>query len=370
MVYATNNVDEIEKFAELSSFDEEYSEAEAWRREMVGVGEPNLSINLYREGKLVDHLLYYAKPQMETFKERLLDFLTSDYDGVMLSLQGVGRWKKPAAIKKFFKERNISISGTVNEFENEKSLPKLNVEFFVDSVRFKEGKTLDDELNMNDYKTGIARAMNNSIGWRLKRLLSRYYKDDFNLSAFAILVYKDDGRVFVPISVVNPRNAESKIFEKELENILYYGWMPPKVHTDIGNEEIAQEIVEFVKIHLAFTRDYRMVCKENGRDAKDSVDIVGAPDAKKDLCNEITFSKDIATGEVIRYECLEYEKKLPSGNSQKNYMNHYFDKNKAIYEEWDRMYMPILRRASLKIPSCFVEEKLNEEKKYNEDFRF
>ena len=118
---------------------------------------------------------------------------------------------------------------------------------------------------------GIARAMNNSIGWRLKRLLSRYYKDDFNLSAFAILVYKNDGRVFFPIPVVNPRNAESKVFEKELENMLYYGWMPPKVHTDIGNDEIAQDIVEFVKIHLAFTRDYRMVCKQNGRDAKDSV---------------------------------------------------------------------------------------------------
>ena len=113
-----------------------------------------------------------------------------------------------------------------------------------------------------------------------------------------------------------------------------------------------------------------MVCKQNGRTAKDSVEIVNAPDARKDVCNEITFSKDIATGEVIRYECLEYEKKLPSGSSQKNYMNHYFDKNKAIYEEWDRMYMPILRRASLKIPLCFVEEKIAEKGMYNEDWRF
>ena len=372
LVYATNNVDEIEKFAEMSAFDEEYPEAEPWRREMVGVGEPNLSINLYREGKLVDHLLYYAKPQMETFKERLLDFLTSDYDGVMLSLQGVGRWKKPAAIKKFFKERNIYISGTVNEFVIENFLPKLNVEVFVDSVRFKEGKTHGDELNMNDYKTGIARAVNNSIGWRLKKLLSRYYKDDFNLSAFAILVYKDDGRVFVPISVVNPRNDESEVFEKELENLLYYGWMPPKVHTDIGNEKIAQDIVEFVKIHLAFTRDYRMVCKENGRDAKDSVDIVGAPDAKKDLCNEITFSKDLATDGVVRYKCIEYNKKVKFGKRpeeiEPRHTNVRFDKHKALYNG----SLPISQVVTIQIPPCFAEEKLNKEEdgKYNEDFRF
>ena len=113
-----------------------------------------------------------------------------------------------------------------------------------------------------------------------------------------------------------------------------------------------------------------MVCKQNGRIAKDSVEIVNAPNAKKDLCNEITFSKDIATGEVIRYHCLEYEKKLPNGNTQKNWSNNYFDKNRAIYEEWDRMHMPVSQRASLKVPSCFVEEKIAEKGMYIEDWRF
>ena len=369
LVYATNNADEIEEFAEFSSFDEEYPEAESWRREMVGVGEPNLSINLYRDGKLVDHLLYYAKPRKETFKERVLDFLTSDYDGAMLSLQGVGRWKKPAAIKNFFKERDIPISGTVNEFENEKSLPKLNVEIFVDSVFLKEGKSLRDGLEMRAFKTGIVRAMNNSMGWRLKRLLYRYYKEDFNLSGLVALSYKDDGFVFSPTASTAFRKGKNKAFDKEFHDILYYGWMPPKVRTDVGNEETAQDIIDFVMIHLAFTRDYRMVCKENGRNAKDSVDIVG-PDVKKDLCNEITFSKDLATGGVVRYECIEYNKKVKYGERSEEieprHTNVRFNKYDAVYEG----RLSILEVVRIKIPPCFVEEKLNEEKKYNEDFRF
>jgi hypothetical protein len=369
LVYATNNADEIEEFAEFSSFDEEYPEAESWRREMVGVGEPNLSINLYRDGKLVDHLLYYAKPRKETFKERVLDFLTSDYDGAMLSLQGVGRWKKPAAIKNFFKERDIPISGTVHEFENEKSLPKLNVEIFVDSVFLKEGKSLRDGLEMRAFKTGIVRAMNNSMGWRLKRLLYRYYKEDFNLSGLASLSYKDDGSVFLPSASTASRKSKNKAFDKELRDILYYGWMPPKVRTDVGNEETAQDIIDFVWIHLAFTRDYRMVCKENGRNAKDSVDIVG-PDVKKDLCNEITFSKDLATGGVVRYECIEYNKKVKYGERSEEieprHTNVRFIKYDAVYDG----RLSILQVVRIKIPPCFVEEKLNEEKKYNEDFRF
>jgi hypothetical protein len=365
LVYATNNADEIEEFAEFSSFDEEYPEAESWRREMVGVGEPNLSINLYRDGKLVDHLLYYAKPRKETFKERVLDFLTSDYDGAMLSLQGVGRWKKPAAIKNFFKERDIPISGTVHEFENEKSLPKLNVEIFVDSVFLKEGKSLRDGLEMRAFKTGIVRAMNNSMGWRLKRLLYRYYKEDFNLSGLASLSYKDDGSVFLP----SASTSKNKAFDKELRDILYYGWMPPKVRTDVGNEETAQDIIDYVWIHLAFTRDYRMVCKENGRNAKDSVDIVG-PDVKKDLCNEITFSKDLATGGVVRYECIEYNKKVKYGERSEEieprHTNVRFNKYDAVYDG----RLSILQVVRIKIPPCFVEEKINEDEKYNEDFRF
>ena len=368
LLYATHDFNEIEEFAKKSFFDEEYPEYESWQREVVGIGKPNLSINLYREGKLIDHLLYYAHPQRENLKDRILEYF-SDYDGAMLSLQGVGSWKKPAAIKEFFKQRKILVNGTVNEFPHEASLPKVNVEIFVDTIFLKKGVGIDENLNMSELKSGVARSLKHSLGWRLKRLFYRYYKDGANLSVVAFPgFYDDDGRV--EYVSMNAKSNENKEFLKEMKSILKYGWMPPKVHSNVGNDVIAQEIVFLEKIWISFSLDYRMVCKQNGRIAKDSVEIVNAPNAKKDLCNEITFSKDIATGEVIRYHCLEYEKKLPNGNTQKNWSNNYFDKNRAIYEEWDRMHMPISQRASLKIPPCFVEEKLNEEKKYNEDFRF
>ena len=147
---------------------------------MVGIGEPNLSINLYREGKLIDHLLYYAHPKREELRYRVLDYL-SDNDGAMLSLQGVGRWKKDAKIKEFFKQRKIPISGTVNEFTHEASLPKVNVEIFVDTIFLKNGVKNDEKIKMSELKSGIARSLKHSLGWRLKRLMYRYYKDVFKL---------------------------------------------------------------------------------------------------------------------------------------------------------------------------------------------
>jgi len=366
LLYATHDFNEIEDFAEMSYLDEEYPEYDSWQREIVGIGKPNLSINLYADGKLMDHLLYYARPKNENFWIRLVDSFASDYDGAMLSLQGVGRWKKPAAIKNFFKQRDIPISGTVNEFPHEAAFPNLNVEIFVDTVVLPNGVVLDEKLRMLELKSGVARALKNSLGWRLKRTLYKYYKNDFDLSVTAVFAYGADGRVAqVAYSV---RNKEKGDYLRDLESDLFYGWMPPKVHSNVGNDVTAQEIIDFIKIRLSFSRDYRMVCKQNGRTAKDSVEIVNAPNAKKELCNEITFSKDIATGEVIRYECLEYEKKLANGNTQKNYMNHYFDKNESIYDEWN--HMPISQRASLKIPPCFVEEKITEKGKFNEDWRF
>ena len=47
-----------------------------------------------------------------------------------------------------------------------------------------------------------------------------------------------------------------------------------------------------------------------------------------------------------------------------------FDKHDAVYD--GRYNLPISQVVKLKIPPCFVEEKLNkeEDEKYNEDFRF
>lgn len=303
--------------------------------------------------------------------------------GGILTLQGVVAINDKERIESFFKERNVAIDGVVKEFENEQSLPKLNIDILVDTVVLKEGKSLREDLEMGEFKTGIIQAFKNSMGWRLKRLLYRYYNDNFDLSAVAAMGYKEKGRVdeHVSLSLEPDSNKE---FKEELRDVLHYGYMPPEVHTDIGNDEIAQEIVDFVKIHLAFTREYRMVCKQNGQDAKDSVDIIGAPSAKKSLCSEIKFSKDLATGGVVRYECLEYnkiivpkkrEKMLNSKDStladslmarfnalygepreriRSTYTNAYFNKRNDVYDT--RYNLPISQVVKLKIPACFVEE--------------
>jgi len=354
LVYATNQASEIEKFAESSALDEEYPEADSWHKDIVGVGKPNLAINLYRKGKLVDHLLYYAKPKMANLDERIIALLTSTYDGALLSLQGVGQWKKPAAIKKFFEERHIPIDGSVNEFDNQGSLPKLNVEIFVDTVILKEGKSFGNDMKMTEFRTGIVNALKNATEWRLKRLFYRYYREDFNVHAVAELSYKDEGRVDnVSLSLLPDRGR----FKEDLKDVLLYGWIPPKVRTNIGNEIAAQEIVDLVKVHLAFTRDYRMVCKQNGKNAKDSVDIAGEPHAKKDLCNEITFSKDLSTGGVVRYECIEYNKKVKFGSLPEKikprHTNVRFNKHNSVYT---LKSIPVSQVVTLTIPPCFVEE--------------
>ena len=297
-----------------------------------------LSVNLFKDGKLLDHLQYFDVPEVNAVR--------------IFTLQGMVTIKNKKRVESFFKDRNIATDGEVKEFENEKSLPKLDVEIFVDTVVLKEGKSLRDDLEMSEFKTGIIRALENSMGWRLKRLFYRYYKDDFNLSAVAAMGYKENGRVdeYISLSLMPDSNTS---FKKELKDILHYGYMPPKVRTDVGNNEIAQEIVDFIKIHLVFTRDYRMVCKQNGQEAKDSVDIIGAPATKKNLCSEIKFSKDLATGGVVRYECIEHNKKV--GASERvvpTYINEYFSKHRDVYDA--RYNLPITQVVQLKIPACFA----------------
>ena len=380
--FATHDRKEIENFIKASNYKDEYMEPSI-RSRIKKKYKSILSVNLFKDGKLLDHLQYFVVPEENA--------------GGILTLQGVVAINDKERIESFFKERNIAIDGVVKEFENEQSLPKLNVEILVDTVILKDGISLRNGLEMSAFKTGIIRALNNSMGWRLNRLLYRYYKDDFNLSAVASIGYKENGRVDENISLTLMPDS-NRNFKMELKDILHYGYMPPKVRTDVGNNEIAQEIVDFVKFHLAFTREYRMVCKQNGQDAKDSVDIIGAPATKKSLCSEIKFSKDLATGGVVRYECIELnkiivpkkrEKMLNSKDStladslmawsnalygepreriRSTYTNAYFNKRNDVYDT--RYNLPISQVVKLKIPPCFVEEKLNEEKKYNEDFRF
>ena len=337
LAFATHDRKEIENFIKSSNYEQEYIDPSI-QSNFEGKYKSILSVNLFKDGKLLDHLQYFIVPEVNA-------------SGI-LTLQGVVEIKDKKRIESFFKERNIATDGEVKEFENEKSLPKLNFDILVDSVALKEGTTLRIGLEMSEFKTGIIRALENSMGWRLKRLFFRYYKDDFNLSAVAAMGYKENGRVdeYISLSLM-PDSNES--FKKELKDILHYGYMPPKVRTDVGNNEIAQDAVDFVKFHLAFTRDYRMVCKQNGQEAKDSVDIIGAPATKKNLCSEIKFSKDLATGGVVRYECIEHNKKV--GASERvvpTYINEYFNKRHDVYDA--RYNLPISQVVQLKIPACFA----------------
>ena len=366
--FATHDRKEIENFIKASNYKDEYMEPSI-RSRIEKKYKSILSVNLFKDGKLLDHLQYFVAPEENA--------------GGILTLQGVVAINDKERIESFFKERNIAIDGVVKEFENEQSLPKLNFDILVDTVVLKEGKSLREDLEMGEFKTGIIQAFKNSMGWRLKRLLYRYYNDDFNLSAVAAMGYKEKGRVDEHVSLALYPDS-NKEFKEELRDVLHYGYMPLKVHTDIGNDEIAQEIVDFVKIHLAFTREYRMVCKQNGQDAKDSVDIIGAPATKKSLCSEIKFSKDLATGGVVSYECIEYnkiivpkkrEKMLNSKDStladslmawsnalygepreriRSTYTNAYFNKRNDVYDT--RYNLPISQVVKLKIPACFVEE--------------
>ena len=338
LAFATHDPNEIEKFIKSSNYDDEYMDP-SMRSDFDERYKSLLSVNLFKDGKLLDHLKYFVFSEVNA--------------GGILTLQGMAVIKNKKRIESFFKERNVAIDGEVKEFENEKSLPKLDIEILVDSVALKEGTTL--RIEMSEFKTGIIRALNNSMGWRLKRLLYRYYKDDFNLSADAGMGYKEKGRVddYVALSLTPDSNRN---FKMELRDVLHYGYMPPKVHTDVGNDEIAQGIVDFIKIHLAFTRDYHMVCKQNGQEAKDSVDIVGTPSAEKKLCSEIKFSKDLATGGVVRYECIEHNKKVGASESvAPTYINEYFNKRHDVYD--DRYNLPISQVVKLEIPPCFVEEE-------------
>ena len=366
--FATHDRKEIENFIKASNYKDEYMEPSI-RSRIEKKYKSILSVNLFKDGKLLDHLQYFVVPEENA--------------GGILTLQGMVAIKDKERIESFFKERNVAIDGVVKEFENEQSLPKLNIDILVDTVVLKEGKSLREDLEMGEFKTGIIQAFKNSMGWRLKRLLYRYYNDDFNLSAVAAMGYKEKGRVDEHVSLSLEPDS-NKDFKKELREVLHYGYMPPEVHTDVGNDEIAQEIVDVVKFHIAFTREYRMVCKQNGQDAKDSVDIIGAPATKKSLCSEIKFSKDLATGGVVRYECIEYnkiivpkkrEKMLNSKDStladslmarfnalygepreriRSTYTNAYFNKRNDVYDT--RYNLPISQVVKLKIPACFVEE--------------
>ena len=342
VAYATSDPKEIKNFAAAASFKSEIEKSHdsypyVFDEANIANAEPFCVINLYKGGKIIEHLSLYKQIEKK----------------YVVLTQEIGILNDSLSLESFFKERHISFEGEFNGFTNDKSIPELDVDVFVDSF---EPKAVEDDFVYN---------FNQTIVWRIKKAFYQHYKNDFKLSVDAKLEYGENGQVANVI--MNTEHPKYNAFLEDVKDALYYAWNAPLLDDDGGNDFI----IKSAKLHLSFSRKYRMVCKQDGRDAKDSVDIIGVPNAKKDLCNEITFSKDLATGGVIRYECIEYNKKVKYGEHveeiEPRHTNVRFDKHKALYNG----SLPISQVVTIQIPPCFVEEKLNkEDEKYNEDFRF
>lgn len=313
LAYTTNSLKEIEKFAKATVLDEEYVEYDRSLR-YVSEDEANLSVSLFQKGKLIDYLFYYENPYSGD----------TVFDGVVYSLQGSGRMKKMDPIYAFFKERKISTEGKTAEFKTHPNLPVLKVNIYVDTFELKEGKFLGDTMPPREFETGLIQSVKKPCGWRLERALKRYYKEGFNLSVDATITFGDSGRV--ANVVMDTEHPEYKDFLKEVKSILYYAWMPPKVQTrlmdplpcmyfsdnlppelqsrNIWSYVAAQEIVKSEKVHLSFSREYFQECNGEGSE-KDSVEVIDYSDIIKEHCDEIHFTKDLATGGINYLRCVK-----------------------------------------------------------------
>ena len=362
LAYTTNKLKEIKRFAKAAALDEEYPE---YDRELRNAWEEDaqLSISLFRQGKLVDYFFYYD------------DLYPSDtvFDGDMFSLQGAGRWKKLDSIQAYFKERKISTEGKTVEFKTRPNQPALKVDIYVDTFELKEGKSLNDTIRPREFETGLIQSIKKPCGWRLEQALKRYYKDGFNLSVDAMITFGDSGRV---VNVdMNTDHPEYKDFLEEVKSILYYAWMPPEVQTQLMlnppcfiftdflppelrsrrlfSKVAAQNIVKSENVHLSFARQYFQECKGGGS-AKDSVEIVGYFDVIKEHCDEIRFSKDLATGGINYLKCIQEDPlfKKPVKFVSKS-IKTLFDRYHAMYAKED---LSLNQVVTLKIPACFVKE--------------
>ena len=365
MAYTTNSLKEIEKFAKATVLDEEYVEFERNLKD-VYLDEANLSVSLFQKGTLIDYLFFYEnRSSWDTL-----------FEGIVYSLQGCGRIKKLDPIYAFFKERKISTEGKTAEFKTRPNLPALKVDIYVDTFELKEGKILGDTMPPREFETGLIQSVKRPCGWRLERALKRYYKEGFNLSVDATITFGDSGRV-TNVSM-NTEHPEYKDFLEEVKSILYYAWMPPKEQTrlmdplpcmyisdnlppELQSRKIwsyvaAQEIVKSEKVHLSFSREYFQEC--NGEESeKDSIEIVGYSDVIKEHCDEIRFSKDLATGGINYLRCIQGKAKrdplFPKKPVKPAKASTLFDRYHAMYAKED---LSLNQVVTLKIPACFVKK--------------
>ena len=358
LAYKTNKLKEIKRFAKAALLDEEYPEIDRVLKNSL-LEDANLSISLYRKGKLVDYLLYYEKLHPNSVMG----------EGILFSLQGVGYLKKLDSIQAYFKERKISTDGKTAEFKTRPGQPMLNVDIYVDTFELKEGKSLSDTLRPREFETGLIGSIKKPCSRLLERALKRYYKDGFNLSVDATLTFGDSGRV-VRVDM-NTEHPEYGDFLKEVKSILYYAWMPPEVRTQLMlklpcfiftdylppelrsrrlfSKVPAQDIVKSEKVHLSFSRSFFKEGCNQDDGKKDSIEITGYSGVVKEQCDEVTYTKDLATGGINYLQCG----KLKNRSFKMMSVEDLFDRYHAMYVKEDLSLQQVVH---LKLPPCFAEE--------------
>ena len=358
LAYTTNSLKEIKKFAKAAVLDEEYPEIDRVLKNSL-LEDANLSISLYRKGKLVDYLLYYEKLHPNSVMG----------EGRLFSLQGVGYLKKLDSIQAFFKERKISTEGETAEFKTRPGQPALKVDVYVDTFELKEGKSLSDTLRPREFETGLIQSVKKPCAWRLENAFKRHYKDGFNLSVNATLTFGDSGRV-VRVDM-NTEHPEYGDFLKEVKSILYYAWMPPEVRTQLMlklpcfiftdylppelrsrrlfSKVPAQDIVKSEKVHLSFSRSFFKEGCNQDDGKKDSIEITGYSGVIKEQCDEVTYTKDLATGGINYLQCG----KLKNRSFKMMSVEDLFDRYHAMYVKEDLSLQQVVH---LKLPPCFVQE--------------
>lgn len=357
LAYSTNKLKEIKRFAKAATLDEEYPEYDENR--YTYEDESQLSISLFRKGMLVDYLFYYEDlyPGDSVFK------------GNVFSLQGAGRWKKLDLIQAYFKERKISTDGKTAEFKTRPGQPALKVDVYVDTFELKEGKSLSDTLRPREFETGLIQSVKKPCAWRLENAFKRHYKDGFNLSVDATLTFGDSGRV-VRVDM-NTEHPEYGDFLKEVKSILYYAWMPPEVRTQLMlnppcfiftdflppelrsrrlfSKVPAQDIVKSENVHLSFSRSFFKEGCNQDDGKKDFIEITGYSGVVKEQCDEVTYTKDLATGGINYLQCG----KLKNRSFKMMSVEDLFDRYHAMYVKEDLSLQQVVH---LKLPPCFAEE--------------
>ena len=232
LAYATNDPKEIENFAAASSFKSEKSHLfhESYPYEIVleiANAEPFCVINLYKNGKVIEHLSLYKQIEKK----------------YVVLTQEIGILNDSLSLESFFKERHISFEGEFNGFTNDKSIPELDVDVFVDSLEPKNGKVFEDK-SFYDYKK---ENFKKTFAWRLEKAFYKHYKNDFKLSVDVKLEYGEDGQVANVI--MNTEDPKYNAFLEDVKDALYFAWEAPS-HGDGGYDFI----IKSAKLRISFSK--------------------------------------------------------------------------------------------------------------------